>query len=300
MNYFLDPNMRCYAGVDVTDVVDRSVGYINGLLEVAGVTIGATDGLSNKNNVQTRHKKRIWERWERMLFGFRPSPYICTRGYYWGKEIIRGDRRKKNNLFRWTKVELNLSGSLNFDPRRSWVYKVNEETQRVAADFVTFVDAIKVIGGNYTECTSAIYIIATMLNYLGEQNAARKIREASQTPGMWTGAVMETDDKNIYLSTSQEKRDKGKAIIEEWWSVYEKIDENSQPYFNHKEMQRKRGLLVHLSTIYPWIKPLLKGVNHTLEVWRGKRDIDGWKFPDKKLIFLPQTRLMNQIDSSIG
>ena len=112
-------------------------------------------------------------------------------------------------------MELNLPGSLKFDPRRSWVYKVNEETQRVAADVVTFVDDIRVIGGNYTECTSEIYRIATILNYLGEHNATRKIWEASQSPGMWTGVVMETDDKNIYLSTSQEKWDKEKAIIKE-------------------------------------------------------------------------------------
>ena len=97
---------------------------------------------------------------------------------------------------------LNLPGSLDVDPRRSWVYKLNDDTQRVAADFVTFVDDIRVIGGNYTEYTSVMYRLATMLNYLGEQNAVRKIREASQTLGIWTGAVMDTDDTNIYLSIS--------------------------------------------------------------------------------------------------
>ena len=151
-----------------------------------------------------------------MLFGFRPSPFISTRGYYWGEEIIRGYRRRKDNPFRWDKVILNVPGGMNFDPRKAWVYKLNRDTQRVASDFVAFVDDIRVIGGNYIECTSAMYRIATMFNYLGEQNAARNIREASQTPEMWTGAVMETDDKNIYLDTPQEKWDKGKSIIEAW------------------------------------------------------------------------------------
>ena len=94
---------------------------------------------------------------------------------------------------------------MKFDHRKACVYKLNGNTQRVASDFVTSVDDMRVIEGNYIECTSSMYRIATMLNYFDEQNAARKIREPSQIPGMCTGAVMETDDKNIYLSTSQDK-----------------------------------------------------------------------------------------------
>lgn len=200
-----------------------------------------------------------------------------------GRRGIRGDRRRNDNPFIWDKIILNLPGSVKFDPRKVLVYKLNGDTQRVATDFVTFVDDIRAIGGNYIECTSAMYRIATMLNYLDEQNPTRKIRDASLTPGMWIGVVMETDDKNIYLSTSQEKWDKGKAIIDAWWSVFEANNDNSRPYFDHKDIQRKRDFLVHLSTIHPWIRPLLKGVHHTLEVWRGKCDTDGWKFTEKEL-----------------
>ena len=57
---------------------------------------------------------------------------------------------------------------MKFDPRKAWVYKLNENTQRVASDFITFVHDIRVIGGNYIECTSTMYRIATMLKYLGE------------------------------------------------------------------------------------------------------------------------------------
>ena len=41
--------------------------------------------------------------------------------------------------------------------------------------------------------------------------------------------------------------------------------------------------MVHLSTIYPWIKPFLKGIHHALEIWRGKRDTDGWKLSPKEV-----------------
>ena len=63
LNYFLDPNMRRYAGIDVTDMIDRSVGCSDNLLAVAGATVDVTAGLFNKNDIQTGHKKIIWESW---------------------------------------------------------------------------------------------------------------------------------------------------------------------------------------------------------------------------------------------
>ena len=48
--------------------------------------------------------------------------------------------------------------------------------------------------------------------------------------------------------------------------------------FEHKDMEMKRDFLVHLSTVYTWINPLMKGIHHSLETWRGSRDRDGWKF----------------------
>ena len=77
----------------------------------------------------------------------------------------------------------------------------------IDADFVILMDKVRVIGGDHEECIKSMYMIATIMNYLGEQNTSRKIREASQFPGIWTGAVMETDNKDTYLSTYVEKVD---------------------------------------------------------------------------------------------
>ena len=62
---------------------------------------------------------------------------------------------------------------------------------------------------------------------------------------------METDNKNIYVSSSQEKWDKGKLILDSWWKVYTDNTKEIQPMFEHKDMERKRGFLAHLSTVYP-------------------------------------------------
>ena len=81
------------------------------------------------------------------MFDFRPSPYIATRGNYWGEEIVRGDRLTKANPFRWDSVVMNLPGKNEHDPRKPCVYKINKATGRIAADFFTFVDDVRVVGG---------------------------------------------------------------------------------------------------------------------------------------------------------
>ena len=47
---------------------------------------------------------------------------------------------------------------------------------------------------------------------------------------------------------------------------------------DRKTLERGRGFLIHLARTYPGMVPFLKGVHHTLEIWRGGRDVDGWKF----------------------
>lgn len=59
LNYALDLDLRPYAGVDVSELEDGT--------------------------------KRVLERWNRMLMGFSPSPFICTQTFAWSEEIILGD-----------------------------------------------------------------------------------------------------------------------------------------------------------------------------------------------------------------
>ena len=140
-----------------------------------------------------------------MLFGFGPSSYICTRLYYWGEEIIRGDKKLEGNQFRWDKLIMNLPGDISYDSTMPWVYKWDSLAKLIVTDFVTFMDDTRVVGGNEPRCTGGMYRIATLTHYLGEQNTIRNWRYASQPPGLWIGGSMDTDNENIYVSTSQEK-----------------------------------------------------------------------------------------------
>ena len=66
LNYFLGEELRAWAGVDVREI-----------------------------------RGAQWERWERTLMGFQPSPFICTQSFGWSEEGIRGDPRAKDNPLRW-------------------------------------------------------------------------------------------------------------------------------------------------------------------------------------------------------
>ena len=60
LNYWLDEELRPYAGVDVSALGERIV------LEDGSIDFIVTDA-----------KKKIWERWERMLMRVPLSPYLC-------------------------------------------------------------------------------------------------------------------------------------------------------------------------------------------------------------------------------
>ena len=154
LNYFLDEEMRAWAGVDV-----REIG-------------GAQ-----------------WERWERTLMGFRPSPFICTQSFGWSEDCTRGDRKDKDNPLRWDLVILNLPGNDSYDPMKPWVYKFDSLNNRMAAFFGTYIDDIRTGASTERGCRSTTRRIAAWANYFGQQDAARKRRQPSRTPGAWAGAM---------------------------------------------------------------------------------------------------------------
>eukprot|EP00957_Ditylum_brightwellii_P115741 8829144-Ditylum_brightwellii.AAC.1 len=77
------------------------------------------------------------------MMGLKPAPYTSVGAFLWGEEMIRGDRRCKANPLCWDRVEQNLPGDSNCDPRIVWVCKVDLLNNMVANDFVTFYDDIR-------------------------------------------------------------------------------------------------------------------------------------------------------------
>jgi len=89
LNFWLDEQLRPYAGVDVTSLGRRE-------LDENGDEVFVHRGLI----------RRIWERWERTCMGLKSSPYVCTQTFGWCEDTIRGNRREANNPLRWDEVVL--------------------------------------------------------------------------------------------------------------------------------------------------------------------------------------------------
>ena len=86
---------------------------------------------------------------------------------------------------------------------------------------------------------------------------------------------MISTDIGLFTATTQEKGDKGKEIVNR--TILE-METEEDGKVNRKISERGRGFLIHLARTYPGMVPFLKGIHHTLETWRGGRDVDGWKF----------------------
>ena len=247
LNYFSDPELLPYMGVDVTEAV-----------------------MNSKHETGNKH---TWMRWNRWAMGVRQSPYATTRMYAISLEVIKGNRLDPNNPFAWDYIKLNLPGSDNYDPSEPWVSK-RTKMDKLPPDCYVFVDDGRVLGRTANECEKATRRTASIMNHLGEQDAARKRRGPSQRSGAWIGGVFRADKSRVGILTSQEKWDKGKSIIEKWIPLA-----FAGVKLNRKELEKDRGFLVHLSMVNPSLVPYLKGFHLTLESWRPDRDSQGWKLP---------------------
>jgi hypothetical protein len=117
--------------------------------------------------------------------GFKSSPYQCVQAMGVAEEVICGDRLDLKNVFRWDRVRMNLPGMVEYDPSLPWVSKVRNNDERIAADLFTFVDDLRPTGGSKKDTWWAARQAASTLNHLGIQDAARKRRDSSQSPGAW-------------------------------------------------------------------------------------------------------------------
>jgi hypothetical protein len=244
LNFMLHPRMQQYAGVDVTPFFPEELGP---------------------------DRQLIWEHWGRCGMGFLFSPYQAVQGVLFADMQIRGDRFNPSNVFRWDRVILNLPGSETYSPSRSWVYKIRSDGA-LASDFTIYVDDVRTMGSTAEDERLAARAVASTLNSLGLQDAARKRREGSQTPGAWAGSIVLTSDGMVSIAVSQERWDKSRMILT--W-LHDHITSGLPIPF--KTLESHRGFLIYIVRTYPAINPYLKGIHLTLDSWRPWRKDDGWR-----------------------
>ena len=251
LNYMLDESVRPYAGVDVS---------------------------WSLSDADLRGRKRKWEQWMRMAMGMRPSPWVTTRLFAWGMEIIKGNRLEERNPFHWTIVVINCPGMAAYNPMMPRLYKWNPLLSSIASDCKTFVDDLRSIGATEQACRNATHRVETMMGYLvGLQDATRKRRPESQSPGEWTGSISRAiEGVGLFVTVSPKKWTKAKNHIA--WLLEHFKSPSHLPHFNLKEVERKVGFLVHLAMTYPLMFPFLRSLYLTMNSWRPDRDKNsGWK-----------------------
>ena len=214
--------------------------------------------------------------------GAKSSPYQSCQGLCIADEVIRGNPqdpddegtdKANKNPFRWDSIELNLPGSENYDPSMPWVYKRRSDGQ-IASDFVSFVDDFRPTGPSEYECWIAASRIAKKLNWLGIQDAPRKRRNSTQEPGAWAGCIVLTGKDGSRVTILNKKWIKALGMLDE---LLHMIEDDSES-LNRKRLEQIRGFLVHICQAYPSLRPYLIGLHLTIDIWRGNRNDDGWRF----------------------
>jgi hypothetical protein len=221
--------------------------------------------------------KVIWERWQRCAMGLRTSPYQAIQALLWVEELILGDRLEEKNVFRWNRLHLNLPGSDDYDPTKSWVRKLRSDGQ-LAADLQTYVDDIRPSGPSEAECWKASQRVSSVLGSLGIQDAPRKRRPPSLEPGAWAGGVVHSSNDEVNVLVTEERWAKTQGIIRRI-----ALDMDSPCGMRYDLLNSDRGFLVYVTRAYPSMTPYLKGIHLTLASWQGERDpISGWKLRTRK------------------
>ena len=243
LNFPLDVNIQPYAGVDFSRLFPD----------------------------ECREGETLWERWVRMLMGFRPSPYCTTREMRRIDLFLRGAADNINNVFRWSRVVLNLPGKVDYSSTRPRVYRVREDGT-MAADLFTYIDDLRNTAPTSPECWDGLHQVCSRLTWLGLQDAARKRNGPTQTPRAWAGSIVHTDGSAVTVLVSEEKWEKTKRWIS--W-VLDQVQKSEGVLF--KELLSCRGFLIYVSRTYLPFKPYLRGLHKTIDNWRPHRDSEGWK-----------------------
>jgi hypothetical protein len=245
LNFILHKDLRALAGVDLSHYFE-----------------GEKDG-------------PLWEAWLRAAMGLRSSPFQCVQAMGIAEEVVRGNHKDPTNVFRWDDVELNLPGSDSYEPSRPWVAKYRIEDGRLAADLFIFVDDLRPTGPSKEDGWLAARKSAATLNHLGIQDAPRKRRDSSQSPGAWAGSVIKTGPEGTFVLTSQEKWTKAKALVLEVKQMLEK----DPGKLNRKRLEQIRGFLQYVTQTYTTLTSYLIGFHMTIDSWREGRDSEGWRLP---------------------
>jgi hypothetical protein len=196
------------------------------------------------------------------------SPYQTGQGMGHAKEQILGDPKDASNVFQWKEVRLKLPAIAEYDPSNAWVANVREDG-RVEADLFIYMDDFRPTGPDAEECWRASRRAASVCNHLGIQDAPRKRRGVSRSPGPWAGSMVYTDDAEagVRVLVSRKKWAKANQLLTTLHGLV-----LASEWVDHKVLERIRDFLVYVARTYTPLTPFLMGLHMTIDGWRPGRD----------------------------
>jgi hypothetical protein len=144
-----------------------------------------------------------------------------------------------------------------------------------------FVDDFRQAGNSAKEAWLDRQQVASKSNHLGIQDAPRKRRDGSSTPGAWTGSIVWTGEDGVFLLISADKWDKIKALLREMQEMLV----TAPKLMRCKRLEQIRGFLNYVAKTYTWLRPYLIGVHMTIDGWRPNQDGEGWRTQSKLILF---------------
>ena len=132
----------------------------------------------------------------------------------------------------------------------------------------------------------------------GHHRCCAKIPPGKQDPGAWAGSVVHgLKTLAVCCLTSEEKWDKIKRILKDWYTILMAGDTE----LLHSKIASDRGFMVYVTRTYPPMIPYLKDFHLSLEIWRGGRDAEGWKLkPSKQEETREEDDELTEVEGSLG
>ena len=150
-----------------------------------------------------------WDRCNSMAMGLVSSPFVATGIFSWSMEVITADKKRSSNIFFWDFVIQNSHGTTSYDHTIPVIYIWDSIQGVISAARKMYVDDLISIAANQSLAKEATHQVETTTRYIGLQDANRKWRPISQTPGEWNGSItLLIEGVFVFITVSEKKWNK--------------------------------------------------------------------------------------------
>ena len=193
--------------------------------------------------------------------GLKNSPVNSVQGVTVAKCHILGDPKEESNPFAWHAVISNLPGLEEYDSSLPWVMKVRKDGTP-ASSLAGYVNDFRVVARDESAAWKCSSSLAKGLCWLGIQDAARKHRRLSMSPGAWAGATVTLHDLGVSKGVTQERWDKlwlriqwrayhlgmeVDQLLDEVKNLYPEVGEPPVDHIHMKTSESISGFIVYVS-----------------------------------------------------